>query len=257
MDERGVIITISATIIAMLLISIGFIAFIIMFHRSKRKAIELQQAMQLEHVRDLAELEHEIRDGAMHQIGMELHDGVVQELTLVKLHLSQARRSNQGPILDEAEKVLLETIKDVRNLARSMNSRRLRDIGLKEALQEEMDRLALVSGITTEFNALGEYIEIGEKAKIVVVRIAQEFFQNSLKHASPTVLGASVMSEQGVLKVKLFDNGSGFDLEGLKANDKSGIHNMQTRARSVGAKFTIRSFANEGTHLTLELQRHG
>jgi len=91
----------------------------------------------------------------------------------------------------------------------------------------------------------------------VVVRIAQEFFQNSLKHASPSVLGASVVSEPSVVKVELFDNGVGFDLEDLKASEKSGIHNMQTRARSVGAKFMLRSSANEGTHLILELQRDG
>ena len=62
MGPDGVIVAITGTLVAMLLISTGFIVFIVLFHRSKRKALEQRQAAELEYLRQLGDLEHEIRD---------------------------------------------------------------------------------------------------------------------------------------------------------------------------------------------------
>jgi two-component system NarL family sensor kinase len=257
MGEDGVIVAITATIVAMLLISIGFIAFIVMFHRSKRKALEQRQAIEMDHVRSMADLEHEIRDSTMEQMGMELHDGIAQELTLVKLYLDGAQKRTPTDEISTASNVLIETIDDLRILARSMTSKRLKDLGLVEALRQEMDRLEKIAGIKTSLQAPAQEVELEERAKMVVVRIAQEFFQNSLKHASASLLTAEVKTLPHKLVLCFYDNGTGFDPTAQEPARMNGIRNMEARARSIGAALALSSSAGSGTRLVLELERHG
>ncbi|MCB0794870.1 MAG: hypothetical protein KDB88_09045 [Flavobacteriales bacterium] len=256
MGEDGVIVAMTATIVAMLLISIGFITFIVFFYRSKRRSMEQRQAAELEHVRQLAELEHEIRDGTLMQMGMELHDGVVQELTLAKLYLDNARKRTDLEEVNAAEKVLVGTIDDVRTLARSLTSKRLKDLDLVTAMRLEMDRLGKISAVRTSFHAEGE-VAVDERSKMVVVRIAQEFFQNSLKHAAAKELSASITSGIQGITITLLDDGKGFDLSAK--HSRNGLDNMAERARSIGATFEFYSEPGAGTrlHLHLHLKNHG
>jgi hypothetical protein len=257
MGEDGVIVAISATIVAMLLISIGFIAFIVMFHRSKRRAMEQRQAIEMEHLRSMADLEHEIRDNTMEQMGMELHDGIGQELVVVKLYLDGVGKEDPTGDLRAAKNVLMETIDELRVLARSMTSKRLKDLGLVEALQQEMGRLGKIAGIRTQLLAPEHEVKLEERSKMVVIRIAQEFFQNSLKHASASLLVAEVRPLPGKLVLCFHDNGTGFDTDALGPAQMNGIRNMEARARSIGAEFSLTSAAEGGTQLRLELDPDG
>ncbi|MCB0767744.1 MAG: hypothetical protein KDB95_11105 [Flavobacteriales bacterium] len=254
MGPDGVIVAITGTLVAMLLISTGFIVFIVLFHRSKRKALEQRQAAELEYLRQLGDLEHEIRDATLVQMGMELHDGVVQELTLAKLYLDKARKHTDLDEVNAAEKVLVGTIDDVRTLARSLTSKRLKDLDLVSALRAEVERLGRISGLHTRFE--GDVpVKVEEREKMVMVRIAQEFFQNSLKHASAKELRASVRSRSGGIFITLEDDGRGFD-PGAQIG-RNGLDNMAARARSIGAAYELVSSPGAGTRLQLQLKPHG
>lgn len=254
MDADGVIVAITATIVAMLLISTGFIVFIVLFHRSTRRALEQRQAAELAHLRELADLEHEIRDGTMRQVGMELHDGVVQELTLVKLQLDKARKHSASAELASAGDVLVEAIDDLRTVARNMTSRRLHELGLVEALRQELARVEGLMGISTEFQAPDREPPVPDQAKMVLVRIAQEFFQNTLRHAAATQLGVRLAVSDG-LSLCLTDNGRGFDPG--RPSKGTGLLNMERRARSIGARTTLTASPGQGTRLLIELPADG
>ncbi|WP_374759706.1 ATP-binding protein [Dyadobacter chenwenxiniae] len=54
---------------------------------------------------------------------------------------------------------------------------------------------------------------MGFEKEIVIVRIAQKFFNNSLKHSRATKISVLLNFESHHLQIELFDNGVGMDIE--------------------------------------------
>jgi len=87
--------------------------------------------------------------------------------------------------------------------------------------------------------------------KLILIRMIQECLNNSIKHASPSLISISVdcLSERMAVVIK--DNGIGFDLE--KVSGGQGLGNLESRMRAIGGEITITSAPNQGTQIQLLL----
>jgi signal transduction histidine kinase len=83
-----------------------------------------------------------------------------------------------------------------------------------------------------------------------VLRILQEAFTNTLKHAKASRIRVATAVQAGRVAIDLSDDGDGFDTRGARGGH--GLANMRRRAAAIGAELMLRS-SHEGTTLSLLL----
>jgi signal transduction histidine kinase len=85
-----------------------------------------------------------------------------------------------------------------------------------------------------------------------LVRIMQEAVSNSIKHARASAITLTSEPAGRQWKLTVEDDGTGFDLNSLKEEEKgNGLNNMEHRAAASGFDLTIRTRPGAGTSITL------
>jgi signal transduction histidine kinase len=232
-----------------------FLSSIFLFvHQYKQKKIAHEQEKKLlteQHRNALITSISEIQQQTMKDIGLEIHDNIGQKLVLASIYTQQIQHEQQF----DAEKItritneVNESLAMLRNLSKSLTDDSLEKLSLEELLQRELEKVnaSKICVATLQMNTLP--IKAGYKTKLFVLRIVQEFIQNSLKHANckNILIDLSCVNE---LVVKLIDDGMGFNTN--EENESGiGLSNMKQRAALLGAAFSLTSVLNSGTELLL------
>jgi signal transduction histidine kinase len=85
--------------------------------------------------------------------------------------------------------------------------------------------------------------------KLTIYRIVQEALHNVVKYAGAEYCVVSINSGlNNTLELTIIDDGKGFEIA-TDLNHGIGLKNMQERAKSIQAKFTISSALGEGTKI--------
>ena len=84
-----------------------------------------------------------------------------------------------------------------------------------------------------------------------VYRILQETLNNINKHAKATKISLSLYIENNCLRLKIQDNGVGFNVS--KSKNGIGLRNMTSRAEAINGKLEVDSEVNKGTTVCLKV----
>ena len=84
-------------------------------------------------------------------------------------------------------------------------------------------------------------------------RIAQESLHNVVKHSGASEAQVVVTRIGSTLRLRISDNGVGFDVEVVKGKKRLGLISMKERLRLVGGKISIRSEPNKGTQIDVSI----
>ena len=87
--------------------------------------------------------------------------------------------------------------------------------------------------------------------QIALYRIAQEALNNITKHARPSQAKVSLHNEPGLVRLRISDDGIGFDPEAASAHHL-GLDIMRERAEAIGAMLRIESQPSHGTRIEVE-----
>ncbi len=109
----------------------------------KRKIRYKQQLVKLDFEKNklLLETQIEIQEQTLKTIAEELHDNIGQVLSLAKLNLNTFPVFTDMAIqtkINDIKQLVSKAILDLRNLSRSMHGDRFNDLGLKEAIANEL-----------------------------------------------------------------------------------------------------------------------
>jgi len=120
-------------------------------------------------------------------------------------------------------------------------------------LSRECERVNALKVCKVEYSLNDTGFKLSNTIKNFILRIIQEFMQNSLKHADCKNICLFFNYSDKGLTISASDDGSGFDVNRYIGEDKKGIGllNMKKRAELIGADFSIRSSKNAGTVLQL------
>lgn len=204
-------------------------------------------------VRRTAEIERGAREAA---IARDIHDGIAQELWLVKLKLSRlATAPDAGPeaaaLTDESVVAVDRALEQARAAVAT-----IRASGgtspLSETLAETTAEFAEQSGIRVEVS--GELPEAPPRVAAEIVRIVQEALTNVHKHADATVVRITVAEEEHDTVLTIADNGRGF-APGQASGTGYGIRGMRERAALIGGELTINSRPQGGSRVVLIVPR--
>jgi signal transduction histidine kinase len=205
------------------------------------------------HKNQLLQSQLEIQEQTFNAISQEIHDNVGQILSVVNLQLSIIDRNKNfdDVTLQEVQESVSKAIRDLRDIAKSLNTDRIRFSGLAETTKLELDRINRSGVIQTSLHIFGTEKNIHDEKKLIIFRIIQEALHNILKHSGATRADVIFHFNATNLKVDIADNGAGFDTKLQAIKDGLGLHNMIKRAEMIGGRVAIESSPGKGTEITI------
>jgi signal transduction histidine kinase len=183
------------------------------------------------------------------RIGKELHDGVIQSLFAVGMHLQGLATAtdddNISRNLESAVEDIDHAIRDLRNYIFGLRPGILADRQLDQALKEMATDFAARSGVVTVVDVDADAASRLTSRAADVVQIVREALSNVGRHGAATTCRVSVERNAAGLVVEVDDDGQGFDVELTRSG--MGLQNLQERVGSLGGVFKIQSTPGEGT----------
>jgi signal transduction histidine kinase len=179
------------------------------------------------------------------RIIQELHDGVGQLLTAIRL------RVDVVPLDPSTRKELVDlindTIAEVKRISYNVMPGALVDFGLEAALKGLCDNTARYSKLKFDFQYIRESShQLGFDVTVAVFRIVQEGINNIIKHASAQNVELHILDKEDEIYVLLKDDGIGFDETSL-THAGIGLRSMRERAKLLGGNVDIHSEPDGGT----------
>jgi signal transduction histidine kinase len=182
----------------------------------------------------------------------ELHDGLGPTLAGVTLGIQAARQQvvRDPTAADKAlagmADELRSAVTDIRRLARGLRPRNLDDLGLVEALRQQVSRYSADnSGLHVTVNATGELEELPAAVEVAAFRIALEAVTNAARHAGAHRCDVR-LALNGGLTVEVTDDGQGLSQDAVPG---VGLGSMRERAEELGGSCVVTAAHGGGTRV--------
>ncbi|MET9022474.1 GAF domain-containing sensor histidine kinase [Actinopolymorpha sp. NPDC004070] len=190
------------------------------------------------------------------RLAADIHDGITQRLCSLRFHLDAAAEALTEEPAFAAEQLVLSrrlthlAIDEAHAAINGLRPPVLDDLGLADSLASLARAVAGVDVLVeVDRCALPEHVEIA------LYRIAQEAFQNVVKHAGASNVRLSLRRSGPEVSLEVSDDGRGFDL--LAADPPTttvgphcggyGLGSMAERAELIGGRLDVRSAPGRGT----------
>ncbi|EJL68024.1 sensor histidine kinase [Chryseobacterium populi] len=253
-------------LITVILFNLFFVLFVVAvsiyirkYRLRKREYLNEIQIKNEIHQKELLATQLEIQHATMQQIGRELHDNIGQKLTLVSLYTQQLLYENKVPEVSErieqVSQIINQSLQDLRSLSKTLTDDKISQKEIVTLIQEEVDNTNAFKRCTVSFKHNFQQLDLGFVHKNMLLRITQEFIQNSIKHARCKNIFINLnTSEESLWELNIKDDGVGFNQSEITSKG-IGLTNMKNRAEIIGANFRLESEKNIGTTLNIILKR--
>ena len=188
------------------------------------------------------------------RIGMDLHDGIIQDIYAVGLTLEHARLlleedpgASRGRI-EQAISDLNSTIRDIRAYILDLRPRKLHEENLMDGLRRLVAEFRANTLVEVTLQGPPEdRLLLPEAPALALFHICQEALANVAKHAHARHLTVAVWTTPNRVLLEVADDGRGFDASKAPVSIGHGLSNMQTRADNAGGELEITSDPGAGT----------
>ncbi len=205
---------------------------------SELKHANSELALHERRLRELTTRAVSLQEAERRAIGRELHDGVGQVLTAVRLRvqLLPAGTDARDRILALVDRV----IEEVRHAVELLGPSIVREVGLAESVRRLLDDAPFE--VTLESDALGE---LPAALETTAYRIAQEATHNATRHSQAARLEVTLRREASALVFRVHDDGVGFEVDASR--EGHGLRTMRERAELLGGTLALTSDARGTT----------
>ncbi|MBU2913303.1 MULTISPECIES: PAS domain-containing sensor histidine kinase [Reichenbachiella] len=196
------------------------------------------------------------------RIAQEIHDGIGQMLTGLKLNLEGITTSSSPHMrqrMSDTKHLMKSIIKEVRRVSFNLAPSSLVDFGIVPALKKiSQETTSLTSTEVVFENKTGFINRLDGTIETNLYRIIQEAVNNGIKYAKADQIKITLEHTINQLTVNIEDNGKGFDIKKLEnvghfGASGHGIFNMKERAAYINAKLDIDTKIGQGTSITISL----
>jgi len=246
-------------------IIIMFLLFFLIYIYSR----EIINPMKSKHERELLEKESErlkaitayvnlSNEKERERIARELHDGIGQMITYIKLLLNEMEpeiHSNDKASTKSSKirEVLNSISKDIRSIAMGLKPKILEELGLEPAIRTLVDSISEQHKIHGSFYPFTLTNRYKPEFELNIYRIIQELLNNVAKHSKATEFTLQVFDNENNIGITLNDNGIGFDVQhALNSKEGLGLQSLYQRVQSNNGFIEISSGKN-GTEVLVEI----
>lgn len=239
---------------SLMLILLGFFFAFIQLYRRKQLLFQTKQKQrEQEYTEELVRTQLEIREQVMRQISEELHDNIGQSLIVAKMQLNAMESSGSRKQLKTTDELLDRSIKDLRNISKSLNGDYILREGLINAIQREARFVSASGQISCEVNGSIPDQFINTNTETIVFRCVQEVLSNAIKHAQASKIAIDIEETNNQLAIKIADNGIGLP-KNWGSKRGLGIDNLKKRVAMINGAVDITSKQDRGTEISIKLQ---
>jgi signal transduction histidine kinase len=148
--------------------------------------------------------------------------------------------------IDAAIEQLNAVIRDVRSYIFELRPAKLTD-DLRQSLIDMVEHFRVNSLIDVTCDVESPLPAIGSEQRASLFHIAQEALVNARRHARATAVRVELGRLGGELRLRVQDNGAGFDTGAPLPEAHNGLRNMAARARAAGGTLNVESTPGSGT----------
>ena len=189
-------------------------------------------------------------------IARELHDSIAQSLSCLKMQVSYLQMQS-GALPENCQKMLKEMRAELnvayRQLRELLTTFRLKltEPGLLAALEGTLNEFNQRLGFTVNFDYQLPAKCVNSHQSIHVVQIVREALNNILQHANANWAEVALSLDNGIINLKISDNGEGIGPNPEKLNHY-GLIIMRERANSLNGSYTIKVREQGGTQVLVK-----
>ncbi len=201
------------------------------------------------------ELYHELSRGAVRderaQLARELHDGLAQDLAVLRLQLSGDHEGTyERGLADRA-------LSEARYAITILRGQTAAPDDFFAALRRQSDDLSDRFDCSVIIEQQDPILGISGAAQVALLRICREAVANAGKHGKPSRVVLTVRQVSGAVEVEISDDGCGFDPEAPMRPGAYGLKGMAERVAMLGGEMNLQTQPGNGTTLTVRLPSSG
>lgn len=189
------------------------------------------------------------REEDRRRIRRDLHDGLGPVLGGVAMRLDAVGNAlTSDPALArqmvaQSRRDITDALADVRRLVHGLRPPALDDLGLLDALQQQVERTR--GQVDVRLRAVDVPV-LPAAVEVAAYRIASEALANVVRHAGATSAELRLVGQPGQLLVEVLDDGSGIDPD---VTAGVGLRSIRERADELGGRTEITCPASGGTRV--------
>jgi signal transduction histidine kinase len=175
------------------------------------------------------------------RVSKDLHDGIGQQLLLIKNKLIASDDQVTKEIVDN-------TIDELRNISRDLHPFALQELGITKAIEHTL--IQIDENTTLFISSQIDNIDniFSRKEEINIYRIVQESLSNIIKHAKAEAIKVIVKKFSNNVTISIRDNGVGFDFNEKYQDIKSlGLKTLLERSKFLKGQMKVISKKENGT----------
>jgi signal transduction histidine kinase/Flp pilus assembly protein TadD len=192
------------------------------------------------------------------RIAKDLHDGVGQSLSGIKLAMVNIVSKMPGEYkteiskLTELSQIIDNACIEVRSISHQMMPRLLQEDGLIPSIADMLDKSFRLSDIKYNFEHYGMERRLKDNIEIGVYRICQELINNIIKHSEATNVNVQLFRNGKIMVLLVEDNGKGFEFQNKK-DSGIGLLNISSRVETIHGEFNLEPSPHSGTLATIRI----
>jgi signal transduction histidine kinase len=252
--------TLTIIITTLLLLVLGSIIVYFLFLYQRKRFRHQQELFELRETfnNTLLQSKLEIQEQTLNHISKEIHDHFSPGLWSVKTALKFTLPTDPEAFkkkIDETVDQVQQLYDQMRAISLSLNTDQIMRVGLRQSLQNELNRLNKIGQYETNLSVKGGETYIEPEKAIILFRMCQEVLNNIVKHADAVIINIVMDFTGENILLNIGDNGTGFDLKQTlndsAKTDSTGLRNIFNRARLIEAVVDIKTNPGEGTEIII------
>jgi len=157
-------------------------------------------------------------------------------------------------MLNEVKENIGKAMSDLRDIAKSLSTDRIRSLTIQDAVAIEAERITKSGVAVVNIEAEGTERPIADHKKLILFRIIQESLQNCIKHANASNINIQFFYLPDQVCIQINDNGKGFSVEEMmRESNGLGLTNIKSRALLAGGTSSVESRLNLGTTIKINM----
>lgn len=200
----------------------------------------------------------ESQENERRRIAAELHDGLGQQILVIKNRAEMAQQSvadqdKTSHHLIEIMHSAMSSISDVRSITHNLRPVHLERFGLTDSLNTLCEDVRQTAKLECNYQIDDIDDLIPKERQIHFYRVIQEGITNIQKHSQAQHASVFIQRTESGIRAMLWDDGVGFDILAKRTSAGLGLSGMQERMQTLGGTIQLQSSPEEGTTLTLTI----
>lgn len=228
-----------------IVVVVGLALAVILFSRMYFKRLMLTEKRlsdeRIAYQTQLAENGIQILERERERVALELHDALISRLNAALLLNHADQRTKVQPMITDC-------IDNARRISHDLLPPLIENSSLRELIEVCTEELKLNYQIEMRMDIRIQR-PLSSLHKLNLIRIIQEFSNNTIKHANADCLAIAVRVSEKWIVLRVMDNGVGFDAG--QGKEGLGLQNIKLRAQMLQGHYRIRSAKGQGVQLLL------